>query len=63
MNCRKCKHNGKDVEMDDCRGGDIVKSTNGTTSENGFIYSGELSKYIKYNEFLKCPECGWSISV
>ena len=55
MNCRRCKRNGKDVEMVKSR--DYEEWTRWSSGSGGEMKAG------KFYDCLKCPECGWSVSV
>ena len=62
MNCRKCKRSGKDVEM--VKSQAMASTTAGAEDfPNSWIvthYSGGPGRLV---DCLKCPECGWSVSV
>ena len=56
MNCRKCKRNGKDVEMKQIYRADTWIDI--PPEINGNLLPKSDGRFL-----LKCPECGWSVSV
>ena len=57
MNCRRCKREGKDVEMESYT--NIIYPDPANPLDK-IKFSNQKFK-TEYN--LKCPECGWSVSV
>ena len=57
MHCRKCKRNGKDIEMLKSQQLEFtreIRRKDGTLAIDTIQVGGNR---------LKCPECGWSVSV
>ena len=63
MNCRRCKRNGKDIEM--VKSQAMSSTWRGVPDFPGDNYAVTLSPGGpgRLVDCLKCPECGWSVSV
>ena len=63
MNCRRCKRAGKDIEM--VKSQAMSSTWRGVPDFPGDTYAVTLSPGGpgRLVDCLKCPECGWSVSV